>query len=164
MSRTRVIYFLSAIVLIIGCFALNTSYSLFVDNDTSSAIEAVVPRIDEQVTLSLSSVEVEGTKEYLIKQTITNNNSIPMGFRISASSNSTTYQIQSTKYKTDTIIKEDGTEEKIYTNYYSYGTVEANTSKDIYLKVSNTNEDTSNIAMINFSLESDYATLKMNTE
>ena len=74
MSRTRFIYFLSAIVLIIGCFALNTSYSLFVDNDTSNIVDATVPTITDEVTLSLSSVEVEGTKEYLIKQTITNNN------------------------------------------------------------------------------------------
>lgn len=165
MSRTRFIYFLSAIVLIIGCFALNTSYSLFVDNDSTQLVETTVPTITkEEVTLSLPSVEVEGTKEYLIKQTITNNNSTPIGFRITASSDSTTYQVQSTKYETDTITKEDGTEEKIYTNYYSYGTVEANTSKDIYLKVSNTNEDTSNVATINFALESDYATLKMNTD
>ena len=165
MSRTRVIYFLSAIVLIIGCFALNTSYSLFVDNDSTQLVETTVPTITkEEVTLSLSSVEVEGTKEYLIKQTITNNNSIPMGFRISATSDSTTYQVQSTKYETDTITKEDGTEEKIYTNYYSYGTVEPNKTEDVYLKVSNTNEDINNIATINFALESDYATLKMDTE
>ena len=149
MSRTRFIYFLSAIVLIIGCFALNTSYSLFVDND-STQVETTVPTITDEVTLSLSSVEVEGTKEYLIKQTITNNNSIPVGFRLTASSDSTTYQVQATTYKDDT--------------YLSYGTVDANTSKDIYLKVSNISEDTSNIATINFSLKSDYATLKMNTD
>lgn len=150
MSRTRVIYFLSAIVLIIGCFALNTSYSLFVDNDSTQLVETTVPTITDEVTLSLSSIEVEGTKEYLIKQTITNNNSIPMGFRLTASSDSTTYQVQSTTYEDD--------------NYLSYGTVEANTSKDIYLRVINTNEDISNIATINFTLESDYATLKMNTD
>lgn len=150
MSRTRFIYFLSAIVLIIGCFALNTSYSLFVDNDSTQLVETTVPTITDEVTLSLPSVEVEGTKEYLIKQTITNNNSIPIGFRLTASSDSTTYQVQSTTYEDD--------------NYLSYGTVEANSTKDIYLRVANTNEDTSNIATINFSLESDYATLKMNTE
>lgn len=164
MSRTRFIYFLSAIVLIIGCFALNTSYSLFVDNDSTQLVETTVPTITDEVTLSLSSVEVEGTKEYIIKQTITNNNSIPMGFRLIASSDSTTYQVQSTKYKTSTIVKEDGTEEDQYENYYSYGTVEANSTTDVYLRVANINEDTTNIATINFSLESDYATLKMNTD
>ena len=158
MSRTRFIYFLSAIVLIIGCFALNTSYSLFVDNDTTQLVETTVPTITESVTLSLPSVEVEGTKDYLIKQTITNNNSIPIGFRLTASSDSTTYQVQSTKYVTET------EPEEVADYYYSYGTIEANTTKDIYLRVSNTNEDTSNIATINFSLESDYATLKMNTD
>ena len=150
MSRTRFIYFLSAIVLIIGCFALNTSYSLFVDNDSTQLVETTVPTITDEVTLSLPSVDVEGTKEYLIKQTITNNNSIPIGFRLTVSSDSTTYQVQSTTYEDDT--------------YLSYGTVEANTSKDIYLRVANTNADINNIATINFALQSDYATLKMNTD
>jgi len=150
MSRTRVIYFLSAIVLIIGCFALNQSYSMFVQTESKDVVSSTVPTIEEEVTLSTESVEVEGNKEYLIKQTITNNNSIPTAYRITANSDSETVVVESTKY-----------EEEIY---LSYGVVGANTTKDIYFKVSNTSEDTTNVAIINFTLDYNYATLKMNTE
>ena len=150
MNRTKVIYFLSAIVLIIGCFALNESYSLFIDSKSNSILNTTVPTIDSKVTLSLTSVDVEGTKEYLIKQTITNNNNTPVNFGIYASSDSTTYKVQAISYEDET--------------YLSYGTVLANETKDIYLVISNTSEDNNDIATINFSVKYDYATLKFDSE
>jgi len=46
MNRTKVIYFLSAIVLIIGCYALNLSYSLFVDTETKEIVSTSVPMLE----------------------------------------------------------------------------------------------------------------------
>ena len=46
MSKTKVIYFLSAIVLIVGCYALNLSYSLFVETEEKEVVSASVPMLE----------------------------------------------------------------------------------------------------------------------
>ena len=57
MNKTKTIYFLSAIVLIIGCYALNLSYSLFVQTEDKEIVNATVPSL-------LYNLEQE---EFLIK-------------------------------------------------------------------------------------------------
>lgn len=57
MNKTKTIYFLSAVVLIIGCYALNLSYSLFVQTEDKEIVNATVPSL-------LYNLEQE---EFLIK-------------------------------------------------------------------------------------------------
>lgn len=45
MNKTKTIYFLSAVVLIIGCYALNLSYSLFVQTEEKEIVNATVPSL-----------------------------------------------------------------------------------------------------------------------
>ncbi len=57
MNKTKTIYFFSAVVLIIGCYALNLSYSLFVQTEDKEIVNATVPSL-------LYNLEQE---EFLIK-------------------------------------------------------------------------------------------------
>ena len=159
MSRTRVRYFLSAFVLIIGCFALNKSYSLFVDTKEKQVVSSTVPALSGD--LSLASVTVEGTEEgstepttVLVKQTVTNTGNATMNYAINAHSAST-YSLRSTPtYQVSAAT--DGTN-----TYYSTGTLPAGESKDLYFAIENTSTDP---VALNFSIEKNYDTISEELE
>jgi len=138
MSKSRVIYFLSAIVLIIGCYALNLSYSLFVQTETKDAVTASVPALNSG--LSITSINVPAGKEYLIKQKINNTSTVAMNYALNTSTTSTTWKVK--------IVEKEGND--------VVGVLSENSSKEVYLYVTNTG---TSAATINFSLSKSYATV-----
>ena len=143
MSRTRLIYFLSAIVLIIGCFALNTSYSLFIDNDSSSIVDTIVPVIS--LENENPNLTIDPSKEYIVKQTIKNEGNVDSYFALLAN------------ITTDSISREDLTIQPLeIENNDVYGSISPNNTKDIYLYIKN---NSSSSVTINFLLDESYLTL-----
>ena len=136
MSKTKTIYFLSAIVLIIGCYALNLSYSMFVQTEEREIVESIVPSLKHE--LSIPSITLKENDEYIIKQTIKNTGTVSMNYALVAT------------YEGATIRLVD------YPNNELTGTIEAGTSRYIYLYLKN---DTSEDVDIKFSLLSTYTTL-----
>ena len=64
MNKTKKIYFLSAIVMILGCYVLNLSYSLFIQTEEKDIVTSTVPTITTD--LSITSLNLEANKEYVI--------------------------------------------------------------------------------------------------
>ncbi len=142
MNRTKKIYFLSAIVMIIGCYALNLSYSLFVQTEEKEVVSSTIPTLSS--TLSIPTVSVGAKEEYLIKQTISNSSTVSINYGILAKSDGD-YVVK--------VLDKDGNN--------SYGVLEANSSKDVYLYISNLNDKD---ITINFILDTTYATLNYDLE
>lgn len=136
MNRTKKIYFLAAFVMIIGCYALNKSYSLFVATEEQEAVTSKVPILESSI--SMPTITLAGNEECLIKQTINNTSEVPINY--SLSSTGTNYEIK---------VVDD-------TNNTALGSVEASTTKDIYLYLKNTS---SNENTITFNLNKKYTTL-----
>lgn len=139
MNKTKTIYFLSAIVLIIGCYALNLSYSLFVQTDEKEIVNSYVPSLDYD--LSVSSITVLPKHKYLVKEII-NNTSDTIGayYGLVFKTNSSNYNIQLIDMEYNT----------------SYGQIDKNSSNDIYLYIENTGD--TNLT-IDFNLYKTYDTL-----
>ena len=70
MNRTKKIYFLFSFVMIIACYALNKSYSLFIDSKEQNVVDSKVPNLVSE--LSVNNIILNSKEEYLIKETITN--------------------------------------------------------------------------------------------
>lgn len=139
MNKTKTIYFLSAIVLIIGCYALNLSYSLFVQTEEKEIVDSYVPTLDYY--LSVSSVTISPGKKYLVKQIVDNySDTIGSYYGLVYKSTSSNYKIQ--------LVDTDYNE--------SYGWIDMYSSNDIYLYIENTGSTT---MTINFSLYQSYDTL-----
>ena len=136
MNRTKKIYFLAAFVMIIGCYALNKSYSLFVATEEQEVVTSKVPILESSI--SMPTITLAGNEECLIKQTINNTSEVPINY--SLSSTGTNYEIK---------VVDD-------TNNTALGSVEASTTKDIYLYLKNTS---SNENTITFNLNKKYTTL-----
>ena len=136
MNRTKKIYFLAAFVMIIGCYALNKSYSLFVATEEQEAVTSKVPILESSI--SMPTITLAGNEECLIKQTINNTSEVPINY--SLSSTGTNYEIKLVDDTTNTAL----------------GSVESSTTKDIYLYLKNTS---SNDNTITFNLNKKYTTL-----
>ena len=70
MNRTKKIYFLFSFVMIIACYTLNKSYSLFIDSKEQNVVDSKVPNLVSE--LSVNNITLNSEEEYLIKETITN--------------------------------------------------------------------------------------------
>ena len=86
MNKTKTIYFLSAIVCIIGCYALNLSYSLFVQTETKSVVDATVPSLSysletSEFTIPPSSETITGAT--LVKLKVINSGTVGINYGIS---------------------------------------------------------------------------------
>lgn len=136
MNRTKKIYFLAAFVMIIGCYALNKSYSLFVATEEQEAVTSKVPILESSI--SMPTITLSSNEECLIKQTINNTSEVPINY--SLSSTGTNYEIKLVDDTTNTAL----------------GTVNASSTKDIYLYLKNTS---SNENTITFNLNKKYTTL-----
>ncbi len=142
MNRTKTIYFLSAIVLIVGCFALNLSYSLFVQTEEKEAVSSYVPSLlyslnDSNETSATYEIPANTTKLIILKVNNLGNSNIK-------------YQITGTiidGIKVDLINSEDN---KLN------GILESTKSKYIYLNVTNETEENKNII---FNMNANYETL-----
>ena len=139
MNKTKSIYFLSAIVLIIGCYALNLSYSMFVLTEEKEVVDSVVPSLNS--TISINSITLEANEEYIIKETITNIGNT--SFNYSLYSEGSEYEIK--------LIDKD--------NNSVTGILEPNENQDIFIYVKNNKEDTN---IINFDIIKSYTTLYNN--
>lgn len=142
MNRTKTIYFLSAIVLIVGCFALNLSYSLFVQTEEKEAVSSYVPSLlyslnDSNETSATYEIPANTTKLIILKVNNLGNSNIK-------------YQITGTiidGLKVDLINSEDN---KLN------GILESAKSKYVYLNVTNETEENKNII---FNMNANYETL-----
>mgnify|MGYP004628150277 CR=1 FL=1 len=142
MNRTKTIYFLSAIVLIVGCFALNLSYSLFVQTEEKEAVSSYVPSLlyslnDSNETSATYEIPANTTKLIVLKVNNLGNSNIK-------------YQITGTiidGLKVDLINSEDN---KLN------GILESTKSKYVYLNVTNETEENKNII---FNMNANYETL-----
>ena len=136
MNQKKAIYFLSAIVLIIGCYALNYSYSLFVQTEERQIVESVVPSLSS--TLSIPSITLKSNEEYIIKETITNTGEVAIKY--SLKSDGEDYEIK--------LLEKD--------NNIINGILEPNSTSDIFLYIKNNKEEDNEI---NFEVLSSYTTL-----
>ena len=139
MSRTKKIYFLAAFVMIIGCYALNKSYSLFVATEEQEIVTSKVPTLDS--SLSIPTITLSSNEECLIKQTITNTSEVPINYALNTTGSN--YTIKMTSDEGNKVL----------------GTLEANQSNIVYLYVKN-NSTSSNT--ITFNLNKKYTTLNNN--
>ncbi len=136
MNRTKKIYFLAAFVMIIGCYALNKSYSLFVATEEQEAVTSKVPTLES--SLSMPTITLAGNEECLIKQTINNTSEVAINY--SLTSTGTNYEIKLVDDTTNTAL----------------GSLESSATKDIYLYLKNTS---SNENTITFNINKKYTTL-----
>ena len=136
MDKTKKIYFLFSFVMIIACYALNKSYSMFVASEEKNVVDSVVPNLVSE--LSVSSVTLSGNEEYLIKQTITNTSSVSINYALNA--NGSNYTIKMTSDEGNKVL----------------GSLETNQSDIVYLYVKN---DSTESNTITFELNKNYTTL-----
>ena len=125
MDKTKKIYFLFSFVMIIACYALNKSYSMFVASEEKNVVDSVVPNLVSE--LSVSSVTLSGNEEYLIKQTITNTSSVSINYALNT--NGSNYTIKMTN--------DDGNK--------VLGSLETNQSDIVYLYVKNDSTESNTI-------------------
>ena len=81
MNRTKTIYFLSAIVLIIGCYALNLSYSLFVQTENRDVVNLTVPSL--AYSLETSTYTIPAGSGKLVKLKVLNSGTEDFNYGIS---------------------------------------------------------------------------------
>ena len=125
MDKTKKIYFLFSFVMIIACYALNKSYSMFVASEEKNVVDSVVPNLVSE--LSVSSITLSGNEEYLIKQTITNTSSVSINYALNT--NGSNYTIKMTN--------DDGNK--------VLGSLETNQSDIVYLYVKNDSTESNTI-------------------
>ena len=125
MDETKKIYFLFSFVMIIACYALNKSYSMFVASEEKNVVDSVVPNLVSE--LSVSSITLSGNEEYLIKQTITNTSSVSINYALNT--NGSNYTIKMTN--------DDGNK--------VLGSLETNQSDIVYLYVKNDSTESNTI-------------------
>lgn len=136
MDKTKKIYFLFSFVMIIACYALNKSYSMFVASEEKNVVDSVVPNLVSE--LSVSSITLSGNEEYLIKETITNTSSVSINYALNA--NGSNYTIKMTSDEGNKVL----------------GSLETNQSDIVYLYVKN---DSTESNTITFELNKNYTTL-----
>ena len=141
MSKTKKIYFLAAIVMLIGCYALNLSYSIFVQTEEKNVVDSYVPEISYVISQNEFAIEKNSTK--IIKITINNTSKVPFNYGLKATTTATNYKIQTIK------------------DNLSYGLLNTQDSKDIFLAITN-NED--KCIKINFDLIYNYITVNFDKE
>lgn len=151
MNRTKTIYFLSAIVCIIGCYALSLSYSLFVDTQEKEIVNATVPGLS--YSLETSTFDIEAGSGELIKLKVINSGTADLKYGIKAVAdtlNGATIQL---------VEKEDND----IVGELSASTTEGETSsKEVWVYVTNSTE--TDITGLTFNLTAKYSTLNFDAD
>lgn len=162
MNTSKKIYFLSAFVLIIGCLALNLSYSLFVQTEEKEIVNASVPSLSYNLTIVDGQIVNENNKQYsitipkgtnkIVKININNIGTADINYGIKLIEEITQYQ------KVQLVDIEDND---------IFGTVEGNKTKEVQLyieyidgKTTTPNEDFT----FTFELVANYTTLDLGYE
>ena len=83
MNKRKLIYFLSAFVVIVGCYALNLSYSLFTQNITSqnNVVDSTIPILNASLEEDTFTIPANSNK--IIKLKINNSSNVDMRYGIS---------------------------------------------------------------------------------
>ena len=148
MNKTKLIYFLSAFVLIIGCFALNQSYSMFVQTETINDINSTVPTLSYSIgdnNLTIDSLIIKSNSEQLIKVKINNLGTTTIKYVLSLVEKVDGVKIQLAQLENNNII----------------GNLSSQNSKYIWFNITNTNMEDKEIK---FSLLGTYYTLNFDNE
>ena len=138
MNKTKTIYFLSAIVLIIGCYALNLSYSLFVQTESKDIVNATVPILS--YNLEQKDFPILPNSSQIIALKINNTGTTDMNYGIFTGSLEEGLTVQLVEKEDNNII----------------GTVASSSSKEVLLYVTNT-EDIG--TFLTFDLTATYSTV-----
>ena len=149
MNRTKTIYFLSAFVLIIGCYALNLSYSLFTQTVTpeNNTVDATVPYLSASLETNTFTIPANDSK--VITLNIINSGTSDINYGISVSdTKGTTIQLVETYNITGKL---------------AAPTIEGETtSKEVLVYV--TNPTDTKITDLTFNLTSNYTTIAFNED
>ena len=149
MNRTKTIYFLSAIVCIIGCYALSLSYSLFVDTQEREIVNATVPGLS--YSLETSTFDIEANSSQLIKLKVINLGSADLKYGIS---------VTDTKNVTIQLVEKEGND---IVGELTASTIEGETSsKEVWVYVTNSTE--TDITGLTFNLTAKYSTLNFDAD
>lgn len=144
MNRTKTIYFLSAIVLIIGCYALNLSYSLFVQTENRDVVNLTVPSL--AYSLETSTYMIPASSGELVKLKVINSGNTDINYGIS------TTQVDGLTVQL--VEKEDNT----ITGTLAAPEIEGESSnKEVWVFVTNNNEIDTDVT---FNITAKYTTLK----
>ncbi len=144
MSRTKKIYFLSAFVLIIGCYALNLSYSLFTQTVTpeNNTVDATVPYLSASLETSTFTIPANSSKLLKLKIINTGNSELKYGISV------------------------DDTKDlniQLVSGYNIVGTISAETEEtEVWVYV--TNDTDNEVTDLTFSLAAKYTTLLFDEE
>lgn len=145
MNRRKLIYFLSAFVLIIGCYALNLSYSLFTQNITTenNVVESTIPVINASLEQDTFTIPANSGELLTLKINNTGNTNIQFGVSIPTLPEGIKgYLVE----KADNDI---------------VGTLESNTNKEVLVYIENENAE--DIEVI-FNLDVKYETITFDKE
>lgn len=148
MTRTKIIYFLSAFVLIIGCYALNTSYSLFVQTETINDVSSTVPTLSYSLgenELTTEKIVIKANSEELYKIKINNTGTTNIKYVLSLIEKVEGVNIQLVKLNGNDLI----------------GSLSGQNSKYIWFYITNSNSIDKEIV---FNLFGTYYTLNINSE
>lgn len=144
MNKTKTIYFLSAVVLIIGCYALNLSYSMFVQTEEKEIVNANV--LSLVYNLEQDTFNIPANEKQIITLKINNNGSSNIKYGVLLdSSNSDLINIKLVEISDNDIT----------------GILNTNSSKFIKLYVENNSTE---IVTLKFKMEATYETLNFDTD
>lgn len=135
MNKTNKIYFLAAIVMMLGCYALNLSYSYFVQTEEKNTVDSRVAELSYDLSQSTFSINANSTK--VVRLAVSNTSSISMNYGLIAQTDAKNYKIQT-----------------IDSN--SYGTLAPSSTQKIDLAITNNEEK---CITVNFSLDYNYTTI-----
>ena len=144
MNKTKTIYFLSAVVMIIGCYALNLSYSLFVQTEEKEIVNSVVPSLI--YNLEQDTFLLQPNEKTIITLRINNkgNSNIKYGVSLDETNIYDNVKIQLVDIENNDI----------------FGSLDSNSNKAIKLYVENFNETEQTLK---FKVEATYETLNFDT-
>lgn len=144
MNKTKTIYFLSAVVLIIGCYALNLSYSMFVQTEEKEIVNANV--LSLVYNLEQDTFTIPANEKQIITLKINNNGSSNIKYGVLLDSSiSELINIKLVELSDNDIT----------------GILNTNSSKYIKLYVENNSTE---LVTLKFKMEATYETLNFDTD
>ena len=145
MNRRKLVYFLSAFVIIVGCYVLNLSYSLFTQNilTEDNVVESTIPILNAKLETSVFTIPANS--EQIVTLKIINLGSTEIQFGISIP--------VLPEGVSSFLIEKEGN--------VIVGNLESNTTKEILVSVKNDNSESVDIT---FNLESKYETIFFDKE
>ena len=148
MNKTKLVYFMTAILVIVGCYALNVSYSYFVQTETIDSVSSSVPVLSYSLgdtEETSEKIKIEPNSNKLINIKINNLGNISVKYVISLLESIEGVNVQLVDFDGNNIL----------------GMLSENSSKYVWFNVTNHNIEEKEIT---FTLFSTYYTLNLNEE